>query len=114
MGIRNLLAQFPMHKLRVDLTSSTVATGAWTEILASAPYGCTAIQVAYTGRGILRISKGAAGSETVGRNELPFYIFPGASPDMLIPVEISAGARLSLRSADLAVSSGELVINFFG
>lgn len=120
-GVRTLLAKVPSQKLRVDLTSSTVATGAWTEILTAANNlkACTAIQVFYTGEGILRLSRGSAGSETGTdsnnvSNEFPFYIMPGGSPDMLIPVEISAGVRLSVRAVDQAVSTGELIINFFG
>lgn len=112
--MRNLLAYNPTHKLDIDLSSTTVATGAWTEIDASTAKPCTAIQVAYSGEGILRMSIGDAGEETSGRNELPFYIFPGGSPDMLIPVEIAHGKRLSIRSVDQAVSTGRLVINFFG
>lgn len=118
MTVRTLLAKVPMHKLRVDLTSTTLSTAAWTEILASTPKGCTAMQIAYTGIGILRISKGSAGSEEAGNsrdpNELPFYIFPGMSPDQLIPVEIAAGKRLSCKCLDTNVSVGELVINFYG
>ena len=120
MPVRTLLAKLPAQRLRVDLTSSTVATNAWTEILAAASNtkGCTAIQIYYTGIGILRLSKGDAGQETGGTsrdpNELPIYIVPGGAPNMLIPFEVAAGKRLSVRAVDQAVSSGELVINFFG
>lgn len=121
MGPRTLLAKYPMQKVRVDLTSSTVSTSAWTTILAAASNlkACTAIQVFYTGEGILKISRGAAGQEALKdsrgvSNEFPFYITPGMNGEELIPVEISAGVRLSVEAVDQAVATGELVINFYG
>lgn len=118
MNTRCLLAQLPYAKLRVDLTSSTITTAAWTELVASLDKPCTAVQIYYTGIGILRLSKGAAGQETAvpqtnKPNELPLYIVPGGESHM-VPLELAQGSRLSVRALDQNVSVGELVINFFG
>lgn len=113
-GPRTLLAKLPVQKLDVDLSSVTLSTGAWTQILAAASNlkACTALQIAYSGEGILRLSTGDASEED--DYELPFYVFPGGSLDTLIPVEIARLKRLSARSVDQAVATGRLIINFYG
>ncbi len=108
--MRTLLASLPVGKFRVDLTSSTIATNAWTTMSASLPASCSAFSVGYTGNGILRLAKGAAGLES----ELPLYITPGMNHEMLIPLNLAKALRLSAKSEDVAVSTGELVINLYG
>lgn len=110
MGVRDLLAQKPVGKIRVDISGTNITTAAWAEISASLPASCTAISVAYTGDGILKLAKGAAASEV----ELPLYITPGMAHEMLIPLEMAKAWRLSARALDQSVTSGELVINLFG
>lgn len=107
---RTLLASLPVGKLRVDLTSATIATGAWTEMTPSLPASCSAISVGYTGNGILKLAKGAAASEV----ELPLYLTPGMNHEMLIPINLAKALRISARSEDVAVNTGELVINLYG
>lgn len=113
MSVRNLLAQKPYHKLRVDLSSTNITTAAWAELSASLSKPCVAVQIYYTGEGILRLSKGDAGQETAEDNELALYITPGGEGCM-VPLEIAKGKRLSARALDQNVTSGDLVINFFG
>lgn len=110
MGTRDLLAARPTGKLRVDLSSSTIATGAYTELSSSWPAACTAISVAYTGEGILILAKGGAGSEVA----LPIYLSPGMNHEELIPLELAKSLRISAKALDQAVASGELVINLYG
>lgn len=110
-GPRNLLAQFPVAKLRVNLAVTTLSTAAWTELLSATTKGCTAMTVHYTGEGILKLSQGALSEEDA--NELVFYVPPGGLLE-LVPVEIAKGKRLSAKCLDQNVSQGELVINFFG
>lgn len=114
---RCLLAQLPYAKLRIDLAANNIATNAWTQLTAALEKPCTAVQIYYTGVGILRISKGAIGEETatpMGKpNELPLYIVPGGE-SVMVPLELPIGARFSARALDQDVLSGELVINFFG
>lgn len=110
MGVRDLLASLPVGKVRVDLTSSTIATSAYTEISSAWPSSCSAIGVAYTGRGILIIAKGAAASEV----DLPLYIVPGMMMEKLIPLNLAKNLRISVKALDQAVTSGELVINLYG
>ena len=113
MSVRNLLAQLPYHRLRVDLTGTPITTAAWVQLSAALPKACTAMQVYYSGDAILRISKGDATQEEVGTNEIPIYITPGGEGNM-VPIELPKGARLSARAVDQDVAVGELVINFFG
>lgn len=111
-GPRTLLARVPYSKLRLSLSSSNVATNAWTEVTSALEKACTAITVYYSGIGILRVSQGAAAAED--NSELPIYLTPGMDGNLLIPIEISKGKRLSIRALDQAVAEGELVINLFG
>lgn len=110
MGVRDLLAQKPVGKIYVDLASTNVTTAAWAELEDSIPASCTAIMVAYTGIGILKLAKGAAASEV----ELPLYITPGQAPNALIPLELSKAWRLSAKAEDQNVTSGVIVITLFG
>lgn len=110
MSARNLLATLPVGKVRVDLTSSTIATSAYTTMSSSLPSSCSAISVAYSGEGILILAKGAAASEV----DLPLYITPGMNHDTLIPLELAKAVRISAKALDQAVATGELVINLYG
>lgn len=109
MGVRDLLASVPVGKLRLDISGTNITTAAWAEISSSIPASCTAITVAYTGDGILKLAKGAAAAEV----ELPMYLTPGMNSG-LIPLELTKAWRLSARAVDQNVTSGELVINLFG
>lgn len=108
-GPRNLLAELPVGKIRIDLSLVNLDTSTWTT-LANAPAACTAMSVAYTGEGILKLAKGAVGSEV----ELPLFITPGQNHEMLIPLNLAKSSRISGMCDDQAVTSGELVINFYG
>lgn len=108
MGSRELLARLPVGKHRIDLTSTTLSTAAWTSIIAALQAACTAISVAYTGPGILKLSTNA------GTTELPLYLTPGMSHEMLIPLELRKNAVIHARCEDKNVSTGELVINLYG
>jgi len=110
MGVRDLLAHKPVGKIYVDLASTNVTTAAWAELEDSVPAACTAITVAYTGIGILKLAKGAAASEV----ELPIYITPGQQPNMLIPLELAKAWRLSAKAEDQNVTSGVIVITLYG
>lgn len=110
MGTRDLLASVPTGKIYVDLSSTNLDTSSWTTLSSSLPASCTAISVAYTGEGILKLAKGAAASES----ELPLYLTPGMRGDVLIPLNLARATRLSAKCEDQAVTSGVLVINLYG
>jgi hypothetical protein len=110
MASRDLLASLPVGKIRVDLSSTNLDTSNWTTLSSSFPASCSAISVAYTGKGILKLAKGAAASEV----ELPLYLTPGMNHETLIPLNLAKAIRLSGKTDDQAVTSGELVINLYG
>ncbi len=110
MSSRELLASLPKGKFRADLTSATIATNAYTTMVDPLPAACTAIGVAYTGRGILILAKGAIGSEV----DLPIFLTPGMSNEMLLPLELAKGIRISAKALDQAVSLGDLVVTLYG
>lgn len=110
MGARDLLAAKPTGKIRVDITGTNITTAAWAVLTAAVPASCTAITVAYTGKGILKLAKVVSGVTT----ELPLYLTPGQLMESLIPLELSKGWGLSAKAEDQNVTVGELVINLFG
>lgn len=110
MGSRDLIASQPTGKIRVNLSSTNLDTSTWTTLSSSLPAPCSAISVAYTGIGILKLAKGAAAAES----ELPLYLTPGMNHEMLIPLNLAKGIRLSGKCDDQAVTSGELIINLYG
>ena len=110
-GIRNLLAQKPYHKARLDIVANPITTAAWVQVLASTPKACTALMVSYTGESILKVSTGATADED--NHIMDFYIAPGMD-QVMIPVEIAKGKKLSVEALDQNTALGELVMNFFG
>lgn len=108
MGSRELLYKQIVGKHRIDLTSTTLSTGAWTQIIASLQAACDAISVAYTGEGILKLSKNA------GTTDLPVFITPGMDHDHAIPINLAKGAVIHAECLDQNVATGELVINLYG
>lgn len=110
-GPRNLLAQLPYHKLRVDLVANPITTAAWLALSTALPKACVAVQIYYTGVGILKISDGDMGEED--DHEKPMYIVPGGESCM-VPIELAKGKRFSAQALDQDADEGELVINFFG
>lgn len=110
MSSRELLAKLPMGKVRLSLVASPITTAAWTVVTSSLPAPCTAISIAYTGDGILKLAKGAPGSEV----ELPLYVVPGMMMEKLIPLELAKALAISAKCLDQNTATGELVINLFG
>lgn len=113
-GVRSLLAKAPVQKLFIDLSSTSITTSAWAQILAAASNlkACTALTYFYSGSGILKLSSGAFSDED--NHELNKYLFPGGS-NSLSPFELASGKRLSAKAVDQnAGSVGVLVINFYG
>jgi hypothetical protein len=108
-GVRNLLAEKPVGKVRVDLSSTNIDTSNWTTLF-TAPAACNAVSIAYSGEGILKLAKGSVGNEV----ELPLYLTPGQAQEFLIPLELAKSLRISGKCIDQAVMTGELVINFYG
>lgn len=108
MSSRELLFRVPVGKHRIDLTSTNLATGSWTQIIAALAAACDAISVAYSGEGIIKLSANA------GTTELPIYITPGMDHDSPIPLNLKKNAVLHAECVDQDVTTGELIINLYG
>lgn len=103
----------PVETLTLNLASTNITTSAWAEILALTTAACSAIEIFNPSGSTLMFSQGAAGQETIGTNLFPLSVLPGGTPG-IIPIEIGKGKRLSMKAVDTTVSSGYLVINFYG
>lgn len=97
--------------LTLDASVSNISTGAWTVITSSVVKAAISVEIFNSTGATLAISKGVPGSETAGL--LPYTILIGGS-SMIIPMDISSGKPLTVKSLDNAASSGILVLNLFG
>jgi hypothetical protein len=105
-AITTLTAGSIQGKARIAYGTTPVTTGAYVQVIASAP-GSTKIQV-FEGAGeSLVVALGGAGAEVDY-----CYIFPGGQGD--IDVSIPAGTRVSVKAVSANCTSGELLINFIG
>jgi len=93
--------------IRNDYSTTPVTTGAYVELVASAGTAVKEIEIFDSSGESLVLALGAAGAEV---NKA--YVFPGGNGR--IPVQISAGQRLSIKAVSASATSGELLINFYG
>jgi hypothetical protein len=93
--------------VRNDYSTTPVTTGAYVELVASAGTAVKEIEIFDSSGESLVLALGAAGAEV---NKA--YVFPGGNGR--IPVQISAGQRLSIKAVSASATSGELLINFYG
>ena len=100
----------PVQTTTLNMTNTNVPTGSWTTLLAKASnnVGCSAIEVFAPDGSVLQIATGDAGSEKA----LPYTILPGGS-NLMLPMEIPAGVRISLQAIDTGVTAGYFVLNQF-
>lgn len=103
----------PVLSLTLDASVSNIATSGWTQVAAAAAvlYGGSAVEIFNSTGSVLQLSNGTAGNEA--SSLMPYTILPGGSVTML-PMEIKALKRLSVKAVDLASSTGVLVLNIFG
>jgi hypothetical protein len=106
-----LLAQVPVATVANNMTTNPIDTGAWTQLLASLPRACCAVEISNNSGSTIQISTGAAGQEAA--NAIPYTVLPGGSP-ILLPIEIMKGARISAKAVDADATSGYFTMNFFG
>ena len=99
----------PTKQITYDYTSGTVATNAYTQILAAASNGndTSWVDIFDSSGSAIILAIGASGSE---QNIL--YIPPGGWDNRRALV-ISKGVRLSIKALDTAASAGRLIINCF-
>jgi hypothetical protein len=93
--------------IRNDYSTTPVTTGAYVQLVASAATAVKEIEIFDSSGESLVLAMGAAGAEV---NKA--YVFPGGNGR--IPVQISAGQRLSIKAVSASATSGELLINFYG
>lgn len=86
----------------VSATDTAGSYGAWVEMSDALPYDTNAITLSFAGsagRGLFRLGIGAAASEVVIANDIPFYVINelnGASGSITLPLALPKGARLAI------------------
>lgn len=109
--MRSLIAQVPTGKLLWDLGASPVTTSAWKQLIAAMLASACAVEVYNGSNSTLEISTGAVGAEDA--SAIPYYILPGGS-SILLPINFSRGAPVSVKAVDQNTTAGLLILNFFG
>ena len=97
--------------LVLDASFSSISTGSWTEVSTSVPKASSMVEIFNSTGATLAVSTGAAAQES--HHVLPYTVLQGGS-SILVPLEITANNRLSVKSLDNASTSGVLVLNLFG
>jgi hypothetical protein len=108
---RSLFVTNPVHTASIDSAVTNVTEAAWTEVEDSMPFPANAVEI-YNGTGkILRIAKGASGSEAAVT-----YLLAPKDTSPILPIEFANGERISLRSlaGEGTANLGSVVFNFFG
>ncbi len=85
--------------------STNVTSSAYVELVAATPFPVSRIQVSDTSTKLLKIATGAASSE------VDIVTCP-ISGSVLIPYQIPAGTRLSIKAIDATASTGYNVVTF--
>lgn len=117
--MRKELARVPTGKHSHSYSATNVTTAAWVEVVPSLVAAASAIQIYDSSGRVLRVSLGPAGQEE-GTNpltgkpyEFPMYVTPGGNY-LLVPAELTRGARVSLRAVDVNATTGLFILNLFG
>ena len=125
MAIRGVNARRPVWSLRYNIGTGNITTGAWTQILASVPYGVSALEIFNGSGSIIKISNGTPGNEVAGL--IPYTILPGGSV-AVVPFDTSTdkasslgpiipgprkGLPLTCQAQDVNATTGYLVLNAF-
>jgi len=97
----------PLAPFVLDTSSTNVTSAAWVTFVAAASmtYACSAVQIHNTGAQPIKVGLGAAASETESGILFPIGV------SILLPVTLSKGVRLSVRSLGSTQSSGLLTMS---
>lgn len=93
--------------VRLDYTSTSVTTAAFTQLVASTTSATSEIEIFDSSGQTMALAFGAAASEVVQIN-----IFPGGQGRVVL--SIPAGTRVSIKALSATASVGEIDINFLG
>lgn len=102
--------RLPVFSYRKDYGSNNVTTATWVNIISSLTTRTSGLEIYDSSGRVIQISIGASGDE--GNQILPFRIVPGGMPTASL-IQLSEGARLSIKAEDADATSGQLIINFF-
>lgn len=108
-----LLANKIIGTLYSNNSSFNIPTGSWLRLLTAIPLSCSAVEINNPSGSILQFSIGTVGHESDTGKLLLYTVPPGGSSGV-IPFNLPNGSPLSVQALDTAVTSGYLIINFFG
>ena len=95
------------NRARIDYSSSSVTTSAYTQLLASTSAIIQEVEIFDSSGQTLVLATGGAGAEAD-----QVYIFPGGNGR--IPLYIAASTRVAIKAVSATANSGEISVNFYG
>ena len=96
----------PVTQSRIDYSTTTVTTTAWTTVVADMPSVVSTIEIFDSSGKTLQLGIGAAGSET-----RMLYVLPGGNGQ--VRLNMPQSSRLSIKGVSGAATSGELTVNLY-
>jgi hypothetical protein len=94
------------NRARIDYTSTSVTTAAYTQLLASTSAAINEVEIFDSSGQTLVLATGAAGAEAD-----QVYIFPGGNGR--IPLAIAATTRVAIKAVSATANAGEISVNFY-
>lgn len=95
------------NRARIDYTSSSVTTSAYTQLLASTSAIIQEVEIFDSSGQTLVLATGGAGAEAD-----QVYILPGGNGR--IPLYIAASTRVAIKAVSATANAGEISVNFYG
>lgn len=94
------------NRARIDYTSTSVTTAAYTQLLASTSAAINEVEIFDSSGQTLVLATGTAGAEAD-----QVYIFPGGNGR--IPLAIATSTRVAIKAVSATANSGEISVNFY-
>lgn len=94
------------NRARIDYTSTSVTTAAYTQLLASTSAAINEVEIFDSSGQTLVLATGTAGAEAD-----QVYIFPGGNGR--IPLAIATSTRVAIKAVSATANTGEISVNFY-
>ena len=105
----SFLGKTPISTVFKSYATGNVTSTAWVEVVHSMPSSISFVQIYDTSGQVIKIARGASGSEVA----IPLTIPRGGNDGDGFLFQISSGDRISVKSGTATATTGELIMNFF-
>lgn len=105
----SLSLRYPVNTLTVnDCSSVNITTSAYLELIAAITKGVSAVRITNSSGRDIKIATGASGAE------VDYILVPTAKNSGIVPVNWSAGTRISAKAFVGSAVTGVVAIEYYG